>query len=183
MVNYLVNRPDEMAIYHILQKHPLDPEGAIIRLAWQAGLQREELTELTWEQISFPGHYIEVSGRRIPLSEELEKWLWRMHETWCRGSEYVVFSKRYRKKMAPQAISRIARRELDAVGQTAVRLVDLRHDFVIRQLQEHDWSYAARISGVEIRSLQQHFSEYVDTPKKKTTAARNNSCNLGANKL
>lgn len=173
MINYLVNRPDETAIRRILQKYPFDPEGAVIRLAWQAGLQREELTELTWGQVSFPGHYIEVSGRHIPLSEELEEWLLRMHEKWSRGSEYVVFSKRYRKRMAPQAISRIARRELDAVGQTEVRLVDLRHDFVIRQLQEHDWSYVARISGVEVRSLQQHFSDYVDTPKKETTAARN----------
>lgn len=172
MGKYQVNRPDEAAMRRILQKNAANPEGAIIRLAWQAGLLREELTELTWSQVSFPIHMIEVSGRQVPMCAELEDWLWEMREKWGRVTDHVVFSKRYGKAMLPQAVSRIARRELDREGQTEVRLVDLRHDYIIRQLLEHDWSYVACISGVEVRTLQQHFSDYVNTPKKKTTAAK-----------
>lgn len=42
-----------------------------------------------------------------------------------------------------------------------MRLVDLRHDYIIRQLEQHDWSYVARITGMEIRSLQLHFAQYL----------------------
>lgn len=39
----------------VLARHPADPEGAVLRLAWQAGLSREEIAGLTWPQVDLDG--------------------------------------------------------------------------------------------------------------------------------
>ena len=53
MQEYVVNRPDEGAMNRILAAHAEDAAGAILRLAWQAGLLREEIQGLTWERVDF----------------------------------------------------------------------------------------------------------------------------------
>ena len=53
MQEYVVNRPDEGAMRRALTANGLNAAGAILRLAWQAGLQREEIEGLTWEQVDF----------------------------------------------------------------------------------------------------------------------------------
>ena len=42
--------------------------------------------------------------------------------------------------------------------------MDLRHDFVIRQLQIHDWPYVARVSGMAVSTLRDAFSPYLTKP-------------------
>ena len=42
MAEYIVNRPDEEVMRRILQQNPDNAVGAILRLAWQAGLLRED---------------------------------------------------------------------------------------------------------------------------------------------
>lgn len=150
----------------LLQANPLNPTGMILRLAWLQGLLRDEITNLTWEQVSFLDHQIELPDRNVPLCNEMDAYLRQMHDRWGSLSEYVVFSERYKKPMQPQAISRIARRALDSVGQTEVRLLDLRHDYVIRNLEEHGWSYVAHVTGIEVRALQAHFTPYVAAAQK-----------------
>lgn len=49
----------------------------------------------------------------------------------------------------PAPSSRLARAALDAGDLKAVRLIDLRHDYVLRQLERHDWQYVSRITGLE----------------------------------
>ena len=51
-------------------------------------------------------------------------------------------------------------------GQTHVRLMDLRHDWILRQLMDKDWAEVACISGVEVPALQARFSSHV--PEKRT---------------
>ena len=121
---------------------------------------------LTWEQVDFERSQIQLSSRTVPVDGTLMDCLHAAHRRWAAvigdpANNCVVWSDRYHKQMQPQAISRIARRALDEEGQTEVRLVDLRHDYVIRQLERHDWSYVARITGTEIRSLQLHFTRYL----------------------
>ena len=154
----------------LLTQHPDDPAGMILRLAWKQGLLREEITNLTWEQVSFDSGQIELPDRTVPLCEEMAEYLGKMYERWSRSirvqqNSYVVRSIRYRTQMQPEAISRVARKTLDEAGQTAVRLIDLRHDYVIRQLEEHDWRYVARITNVDICSLQLHFCDYLPEGK------------------
>ena len=47
MQEYVVNRPNGGAMDRILEKNFDNAAGVILRLAWQAGLLREELQSLT----------------------------------------------------------------------------------------------------------------------------------------
>ena len=49
MREFLVNRPDAAAMERILENHTSDAVGVVLRLAWQAGLLRDEITNLTWD--------------------------------------------------------------------------------------------------------------------------------------
>lgn len=168
MDTYTVHRPDEAAVRRILERHPSDAAGMIFRLAWLAGLLRNEIVSLRWESVSFLNQEIELPDRRVPLCPELEQYLARMSERMDWGSDYVLLSDRLHKPMQPQPVSRIVRQELDAEGQTAVRLIDLRHDFIIRQLLQHDWQYVSRITGVEAVTLGQHFAAYLPAGRVST---------------
>ena len=81
-------------------------------------------------------------------------------------------SDRDRKPLKPQSISRLARTALDREGQNQVRLIDLRNDFIIRQLEEHDWQYVSRISGVEAAGLNVHFGSYLEEKRVSTRICR-----------
>jgi integrase len=172
MQDYVVNRPDEGAMNRILAAHAEDAAGAILRLAWQAGLLREEIQGLTWERVDFLDRKIVLADRSVPISDELAEWLQRLRDSRDRRQEHVVLSDRDRKPLTPQSISRLARTALDREGQTAVRLIDLRHDFVLRQLETHDWQYVSRITGVEAAGLNVHFGRHLEEKRVSTRIRR-----------
>ena len=172
MQDYVVNRPDEGAMNRILAAHAEDAAGAILRLAWQAGLLREEIQGLTWERVDFLDRKIVLADRSVPISDELSEWLQRLRDSRDRRQEHVVLSDRDRKPLTPQSISRLARTALDREGQTAVRLIDLRHDFVLRQLESHDWQYVSRITGVEAAGLNVHFGRHLEEKRVSTRIRR-----------
>lgn len=172
MQEYVVNRPDEGAMERILRANPGNAAGVILRLAWQAGLLREEIQKLTWEQVDFLDQRIVLPDRSVPVSEELAQWLRELRGGRDLGQENVVLSDRDKKPLTPQSISRLVRTALDKEGQTGVRLIDLRHDFVLRQLEEHDWQYASRITGVEAVGLNVHFGEYLEEKRVSTRIRR-----------
>ena len=43
MQEYVVNRPDEGAMEQALRENPGNAAGTVLRLAWQAGLLRDEI--------------------------------------------------------------------------------------------------------------------------------------------
>lgn len=172
MQEYVVNRPDEGAMYRVLDSNPSNAAGTILRLAWQAGLLREEIQSLTWEQVDFLDQTIVLPDRSVPIPESLSRWLWELREGRDRRQERVVLSDRDKKPLTPQSVSRLARGALDKEGQTSVRLIDLRHDFVLRQLEEHDWQYVSRITGVEAAGLNVHFAEHLEEKKVSTRIHR-----------
>ena len=172
MQEYVINRPDEEAMDQILQKNFDNAAGAILRLAWQAGLLRDEIQRLSWAQIDFLDGCIVLPDRRVPIPEDLSAWLSALREGRNRCSEVVVLSDRDKKPLTPQSISRLARQALDAEGQTAVRLIDLRHDFVLRQLEEHDWQYVSRVTGVEAAAMNVHFAAHLKEKKVSTRIHR-----------
>ena len=61
-----------------LEAEPASPEGVILRLAWQQGLSRDEISALTWEQVSFPDERLELPDRMVPLDTEVRACLWRL---------------------------------------------------------------------------------------------------------
>lgn len=172
MQEYVVNRPDEGAMNRILKKNFDNAAGVILRLAWQAGLMRDEIQHLTWAQIDFLDRTIVLSDRTVPIPEELANWLAELRDSRNRRSEVVVLSDRDQKPLTPQSISRLARTVLDKGGQTAIRLIDLRHDFILRQLETHDWQYVSRITGVEAAALNVHFAEHLKEKKVSTRIRR-----------
>ncbi|WP_317348852.1 hypothetical protein [Pusillibacter faecalis] len=163
MREYVINRPAPDAMGRILDQ--AGPEGIVLRLAWQAGLSRDEISALTWDQVSFLDSRLELPARMVPLEVDLRSALWRLYEANHEVSPRVVLSSRGKTPMAPESISRLARLALDREGQTHVRLMDLRHDWILRQLMDKDWAEVARISGVEVPALQARFSSHV--PEKK----------------
>ena len=158
-MGYEFKRPDATAMERVLARHPADPEGAVLRLAWQAGLSREEIAGLTWPQVDLTDSVLYLSDRTVPLEGDTLNCLRRRHERYAAVSDHVVISDRYKRPMPPESVSRLARNALDAEG-LRVSLKDLRQDFVIRQLETHDWPYAARVSGMAVSTLRGSFSQY-----------------------
>lgn len=169
MQEYVVNRPDEESMERMLQKNFDNAAGVILRLAWQAGLLRDEIQHLTWAQIDFLDNRILLPDRSVPIPDEFADYLIALRDSRNRRSEIVVLSDRDKKPLTPQSISRLARTALDAEGQTAIRLIDLRHDFVLRQLEEHDWQYVSRITGIEAAAMNVHFAAHLKEKKKVST--------------
>ncbi len=178
MQEYVVNRPDEGAMKQALRENYSNAAGTILRLAWQAGLLRDEIQRLTWEQVDFLDQVIVLPDRNVPISRELADWLQALRDGRERSGESVVLSDRDRKPLTPQSISRLARTALDRQGQTSVRLIDLRHDFVLRQLEERDWQYVSRITGVEAAGLNVHFAGHLEEKKISTRIRRETSARI-----
>lgn len=178
MQEYVVNRPDEGAMEQALRENAGNAAGTVLRLAWQAGLLRDEIQHLTWEQVDFLDGCLVLPDRKVPISRELSEWLQALRDGRDRSQEAVVLSDRDHKPLTPQSISRLARAALDKQGQKEVRLIDLRHDFVLRQLEEHDWQYVSRITGVEAAGLNVHFAEHLEEKKISTRIRREESAQI-----
>ena len=67
MQEYLVNRPDEATMERLLNIHTVDVAGVVLRLAWQVGLLRDEITNLTWDQVDFESFQIHLPDRTVPI--------------------------------------------------------------------------------------------------------------------
>lgn len=155
-------RLDEAALRRLLEREYTGPEALVLRLAWLEGLTREEISALTWDQVSFLDDRLELPDRMVPLDPEVRAFLWKLHEAreaWGEENDpHILLSARERRPVRPESISRQARQALDRGGLKDVRLLDLRYDWIIRCLDRMDWPEAARISGVEVATLQLRFS-------------------------
>ena len=122
MREYILNRPDETAMRRALADNQMNAAGAILRLAWLAGLLREEIQRLTWAQVDLEEGRLLLPDRTVPLAPELAAWLEELRRVRNGTSERIALSDRDQRPLAAQSISRLARTALDAVGLTAVRL-------------------------------------------------------------
>lgn len=75
MQSYTLNRPDGALLCRVLEQHTNDAAGAILRLAWMAGLMRDEIQHLTWAQVDLLGEQLLLPDRAVPLAPELAAWL------------------------------------------------------------------------------------------------------------
>ena len=170
-MGYTFKRPDPAAMERILTRFPYSPEGAILRLAWLEGLSREEIAALTWDQVQFEDNALTLPDRTVPLAPSAEDCLRERHRLYAQRDPHVIISDRYQRPMPPESVSRLARTALDTEGQK-VSLKDLRQDFVIRQLQTHDWTYAARVSGMAVSTLRGSFSQYFQERQSAAPSSR-----------
>lgn len=147
-----LKKPDEAAMFRILARHPYSPEGVILRLAWQEGLSRKELNELTWDQVDLDGGSLLLPDRTVPLEPSVADCLRERYARYRKLSDRVLISDRGKKPMTPENVSRLAKLALDSEGQ-GVSLKDLRRDWIVRQIKAHGWACAARVSGMAVGSL------------------------------
>ena len=159
MLQLQFNAPDAEAIERVIYNHRYDAVSIVVLLAWRAGLSRKEISDLTWEQVDFDAGLLRLPDREVPISPEMTEPLrkWRNH--WERVCPYVAVSPLRRQRLAERSLSNIVRRALDEEGQEDVRLQDLRHDFIRRQLREHDWPYVLRITGLAVSTYRSGLHE------------------------
>ena len=154
-----IRRPEPEAMERLLDACAGTAGGMILRLAWLQGLTREEISRLTWAQVDLPAAQLTLPDRAIPLHPEMTAYLARQAG---HASPYVVPSPRGGGPMPPESISRLARQALNSAGMQQVRLGDLRHDYILRQMEHHDWPYVVRVSGISVSTLQ---ARYARTPQ------------------
>lgn len=143
-------RPDGAAMERLLEENRLDPTGIVLRLAWRAGLTRREICALTWDRVDLEASLLRLPDREVPLEIETAETLRLWRERVGRLGPYVAVSERFRRRLTPESIPNMARKALDSAGQTAVRLIDLRYDFIRRQFETHDWPYVLRVAGISL---------------------------------
>lgn len=178
------NRPDERALLRVLEENRGKCVEVIIRLAWNAGMNTTEMRELKWEQISFAENQrcISLPNRTIPLEGDLLKCLqnWDKELNWYRWhkkegqrrEEYVVVTDSRRTRPVRGVMSRFVSAALKEEGLENTTIEDLRKDFIIRLLEQHDLPYVARISGLQIHTLNHAYSPYVRPESKSREKAR-----------
>lgn len=152
MAELMFHAPEEAAMERLLSEHPDDLKGVILSLAWQQGLSREEIITLKWEQVDLDAELLRLPDREVPLFPETVGILTAWRERCAPPPEYVAVTLRLRKPIAPQSASRLAREALDSAGQREVRLLDLRYDFIRRQLRTHEWPWVLRVAGVSVNA-------------------------------
>lgn len=147
------SRLDENAVTELeklLAAEPCSGAGVILRLAWRAGLMRDEIHALQWEQVDFERALLRLPDRDVPMDEDLTRCL-RQWQTLCgQYSPYVIVSEHKRTHMLPESISRLARSALDRAELTGVRLADLHYNYILRQSAQQGWQEALRTSGLSI---------------------------------
>ncbi len=169
-------RPDEEALLRILDQNSGKCAELVIRLVWNAGMNVVEARELKWEQVDFSNSQINLPNRTVPMEAPLQNCLQRWHNLFSwRSPEYVVISDLRRVRMTRVALSRIVSEALKAGGMEGITMADLRQDYVIRLMEQHDLPYVSRISGLKLAVLKANYYQYVrpSTNIEKTKQADN----------
>jgi integrase len=92
MINYELNRPDPDAMNQLLSENWDSASGVIVRLAWYLGLMRGEIRTLSWPQIDFDGAVVRLSGRAVPIPQDMLSYLKRLQSARTGAFGYIVVS-------------------------------------------------------------------------------------------
>ena len=152
MSDEVFHQPDEALMWKQMTENPYELSTVVLHLAWREGLSRREIWALRWDQVDYAAGFLRLPDRSVPLEEQTAGVLEQWRSLLGRGRDviYVASSLTKREQVAEPYISRVARLALDNAGLKDVRLIDLRHDFVRRKMEEYDWTYALRISGLSL---------------------------------
>ena len=162
MVNEF-HQPNEEALKQCLQGHINDANGVTVRLAWLAGLTRGEIHELTWEQVDYERQLLHLPDRDVPLCEDLAQSLKKWSNFAVESLPYVMVSRRQKKHIMLQALTRLVKDVMEEISQPEVGLLDLRYDFMRRELLTHDWPYVLRITGFSVTTYRNKIAGMFET--------------------
>ena len=152
-----------LTMNRLLWKHKSDLAGVILRLAWRAGLKRDEIHDLLWPQVDFDGGLITLPERSIPMDENtataLGSWREQISEK-VEPLEYVVTSPRTKERLTLNMISVTAQRALEKADIKNISLKDLRYDFIQRMREARGDRYAIKVSGMTANA----YSKWLEIP-------------------
>lgn len=158
-----IQRPDESLLQQALIQDTSIPDSMIVRLAWQMGLSREEIRDLTWDDLNLEQRSATVAGRIVPIPEEVVEILTGLKEE--TGPDGPVLRSVRGNPLTSANLSYITKKYLSKHGIENSRLMDLRHDYVIRTLQSHSLEETARLCGYkEVRDLIRLYRPYLGSP-------------------
>ena len=112
-----------------------DPSGLdvlIVRLAWQLGLFSDEIRFLKWSQLDLAAKTARVSGREIPIPDELCGYLSRRRGA-ASGDSYVVSTASHPEPYNSSYIFRLAKELLWRFGLGYLSFEEVRQDYYRRQ--------------------------------------------------
>ena len=147
----------------ILEKNRFCLSATLIVLAWRLGLSREETFQLKWTDFSFEERQVSLPDRCVPLDEVAYSHLYYRWEERGGREEFVASSDRNGERVHPNYIPRCVRKALDEGGLADINMVDLRNDFIIRQLLDHPWPYVVKVSGLAATTLFLGYGQYVQS--------------------
>ena len=161
-------RPDEQALQRVFSSHKGTLVEIILRLAWMAGFSVIDMLSLTWENISFETGKITFEEREIPLDDALFQALEiRYKELFCQKNEHIMISDQTKQVLHRGVVSRLARTALNTEELKDITVTDLRDDFIIRQLRDHDVEYVAKICGIKRTTLFLAYPDHIKKEEKK----------------
>ena len=156
---------DTLTMNRLLWKHKSDLAGVILRLAWRAGLKRDEIHNLLWSQVDFDGGLITLPDRCVPLDETtaatLESWREQISAK-VEPLEYVVTSPRTKERLTPTMISTTAQRAMGKAGIEGIGLENLRLDFVCRTREALGDVRAIQLSGMSMKTYRRRVASSVN---------------------
>ncbi len=164
MAGCTIHRVDGQTMEAIVTQEGRSRNGILLRLAWQAGLSRQELQSLTWEQVDLVQGWLQLPGRRIALGGDLFVALGQWQSR-CDGSPWVLPGRQG--AMPLPSISRLAKQTLQYHGLEGVRLADLRHDYIITQLHHRSWGAMGQELAMDEGALRKAYGGYVTPPREK----------------
>lgn len=165
-----LQRINEEALLRFLNTEKGMLAETLILLAWKLGLTRDEIYNLKWENISFSGQTLQLPDRTIPMDTDTYHRLYERYDLRGRFCEYVAAADRGAARVNKNYIPICVRKALDRGGFSDLDTLDLRSDFIIRNLEAHDVAYVSRISGLSVRTLKEKYGEFIrptPTPAEK----------------
>lgn len=165
-----IQKPEEASLRALLNREHGNAAATVLRLAWQAGLQRREICGLTWANVKLDAGSIRLPDRVIPLTEELLRYLGNLRDSQGGpgAGDRVVLSDRDQKPMALYSISNLARTALQTAGMEGITLGDLRMDYILRQIESGGVEHAARVTGMDVAWLTHLAEQYLPAGKKRS---------------
>lgn len=160
-----MQRFEPQAMEEIVVQEGISRNGILLRLAWQAGLSRQELQSLRWQQVDLVQGWLQLPQRRIALGGDLFVALGQWQRC-CGESPWVAPGREGALPLT--SISRLAQQTLQRYGLEGVRLADLRHGYIIAQLHHRSWGAMGQELAMDEEALRKAYGGYVTPPREKT---------------
>ena len=174
MIKKEIARPNEEAMRRLLTKYVNRVEEVVFRLAWQAGLTRQEILDLKWTDISFDDGMINLPRRSVPIVEDLSiclgvRRLMASSEDLIDSVQpYVVVTDGYHTHPTKVHLSRLVAAAIDEEESLrGLRLDDLRNDYIIRILEKNSTTYAMEKAGINWVTVNGTFADYLPPASEK----------------